>query len=67
MKNHIECPKGFRFERSEDGQSWEPIDYKVMRDRLANCYLLADAPIESMIHDKREIRTNFAIYRAVAA
>jgi hypothetical protein len=52
-----------RFERSEDGTTWEPIDPQVMRRRLGNTYRDVDAVVQAMIDDGQPVRTVFAMYR----
>jgi hypothetical protein len=57
-----------RFERSEDGgRTWHPIEYRVMRRRLAGTYRDVDLVVRAMLEDGPggPVRTAFAIYRAV--
>jgi hypothetical protein len=36
-----------RFERSEDGTTWETIDFKTMRDRLGNDFRAAEMVVKT--------------------
>ncbi len=51
-----------RFQRSEDGQTWEDIDPKELRRKLSGYFKDVELCVAAMI-DGQQIRTPFAFYR----